>query len=48
MLYLLLYTMYIFINANSLLSLGKENLRAELRRHQGQGRAVMMILGDRT
>ena len=36
------------INVNSLLSLGKEKLRAEPRRHRGQESAVMMSLGDRT
>ena len=48
MLYLLIYTIYTLINVNPLLSLGKEKLRAELRRHRGQGRAAMMNLGDRT
>ena len=36
------------INVNSLLSLGKEKLRAEPRRQRGQGSAVMISLGDRT
>lgn len=43
-----LFNVHILINANFFLSLGKEKLRAELRRHRGQGRAAMMCLGDRT
>ena len=44
MLYLLFNTMYILINAISLLSLVKGE--AELRRHNGQGCTVMTV-GDR-